>query len=119
MVNYSIDKDNILNGNSISSNEINGVEEYKLFKNEKVTENVVFVIEKNDEINNLIQKHKDLSFLLDQEYKGQYSELFITDEMREAFKNKDLKTVLEIRLKLIIEKEKYFVENELEIEYLI
>ncbi len=46
MVNYSINKDNILNGKSINSNEIKGVVEYKLFKDEKVSENVVFIVKK-------------------------------------------------------------------------
>ncbi|UOX33795.1 DUF262 domain-containing protein [Flavobacterium sediminilitoris] len=118
MVNYSINKDNILNGISINSNEIKGVAEYKLFKDENVSENVVFVVEKNDELNNLIQKNKDLSFLLNQEYIGQYSELFITDEMREAYADLDDKKVLELRLKLIMEKEELFVKEELNILYI-
>ncbi len=118
MVNYSINKDNILNGNPINSNEIKGVAEYKLFKDEKSTENVVFIVEKKDEVNNLIQRNKDLSFLLNQEYQGQYSELFITDEMRVAYADLDGKKVLELRLKLIMEKEELFVKEELNIEYI-
>lgn len=64
------------------------------------------------------KKHKDLSFLLNQEYQGQYSELFITYEMREAYTDFDYKKILELRLKLIMEKEELFVKNELNIEYI-
>lgn len=117
MVNYSINKDNILNGKSINSNEIKGVVEYKLFKDEKVSENVVFIVEKKDELNNLIQKNKDLSFLLSQEYKGEYSKLFITDEMREAYADLDNKRVLKLRLQAIMKAEEEFVREKLEIEY--
>lgn len=117
MVNYSINKDNILNGKSINSNEIKGVVEYKLFKDEKVSENVVFIVEKKDELNNLIQKNKDLSFLLSQEYKGEYSKLFITDEMREAYADLDNKRVLKLRLQAIMKAEEKFVREKLEIEY--
>mgnify|MGYP003607375331 CR=1 FL=1 len=117
MVNYSINEDNILNGKSINSNEIKGVVEYKLFKDEKVSENVVFIVEKKDELNNLIQKNKDLSFLLSQEYKGEYSKLFITDEMREAYADLDNKRVLKLRLQAIMKAEEEFVREKLEIEY--
>lgn len=118
MVNYSINKDNILNGDLIYSNDIKGVEECKLFKNEKGTENVVFFVKKDEGINILLQKHKDLSFLLSQEYKGQYSELFITDKMRDAYGNNEIKKVLEFRLQAIIEAEEKFVREELDIEYI-
>lgn len=117
MINYSINKDNILNADSIKYVDIKGVTEYRLFKNEKATENVVFIVEREGELNNLIKKHKDLSFLLNQEYKGQYSELFITDKMREAYVHEDVKKVLELRLEHITEKEEFFVREELEIEY--
>jgi uncharacterized protein with ParB-like and HNH nuclease domain len=117
MVNYSINKENILDGLSINSNNIKGVEEYKLFKNEKATENVVFIVNKDDELNNLIKKHKELSFLLSQEYKGQYRELFITDQMREAYADLDDGKVLELRLQAILNAEEKFVREELKIEY--
>jgi uncharacterized protein with ParB-like and HNH nuclease domain len=118
MVNYSVNKYNILNGKSINSNDIKGVVEYKLFKSEKTSENLIFVIETENELNKVILKNKDLSFLLNQEYKGQYSELFITDDMRDAYTNNDIKKVLELRLKHIIEKEEFFITKELEIEYI-
>ena len=118
MVNYSFNKENILNGGAINAKEIKGVIEYKLFKNVKATENIVFIIKKDDELNNLIQKNKDLSFLLTQEYKGQYRELFITDEMREAYADLDDEKVLELRLQAIIKAEEKFVKEELGIEYI-
>lgn len=117
MVNYSINKENILDGESISNKEIKGVLEYKLFANKIASENVVFIIDKDDIINDLIQKYKDLSFLLSQEYKGQFSELFITDEMRDAYGDLDDDRVLELRLQLIMEKEEKFVSEDLKIHY--
>lgn len=118
MVNYSINKDKILKGESINSNKIKGVIECKLFKNEKATENLLYIIKRDNELNDLIKNHKDLSFLLNQEYKGRFEELFITDEMREAYADIDDKRVLELRLQLIVEKEKFFVNEKLEIEYI-
>ena len=64
MVNYSINKLNIIDSNSLDFNQIEGVCEYKLFRNQKSTENSIFIIKKNDELNSLIKKNKDLSFLL-------------------------------------------------------
>jgi hypothetical protein len=117
MVNYSLHGENILNANVIDSSEIKGVEEYKLFKNGAGTENVVFIVNQSGGINVLLQKSKDLSFLLSKEYDGQYKELFITDEMRIAHKNNDMKNVLQLRRTAIVEAEEKFVRDQLGIEY--
>ncbi|WP_281635878.1 DUF262 domain-containing protein [Flavobacterium marginilacus] len=118
MVNYSINQDEILNGESINSKNIKGVVEYKLFKNEKATENLVYIVKRDNELNDLIKNSKDLSFLLNIQYKGQFKELFITDDMREAYNDLDDERVLELRLKCIVEAEEKFVREELRIEYI-
>ena len=112
MVNFSVHKENILHNN------LRGVKEFKLFKSEKSTENIIFVVDNDDALNNMIRSQKDLSFLLTQEFLGQFSELFLTDEMRDAFAGNNLKKVLELSNSLIIEKEEVFVRNELDIEYI-
>lgn len=101
-----------------SSDDCYGFESYKLFYKESYSlENTIYLpILKNNFLAN--QKHKDLSFLLSQEYKGQYSELFITDKMRDAYVNNDIKKVLEYRLQVIVEAEEKFVREELDIEYI-
>jgi hypothetical protein len=48
---------------------------------------------------------------------GEYSELFITNEMREAYAVLDNKRVLELRLQAIMKAEEEFVREKLEIEY--
>ncbi|RUT71882.1 DUF262 domain-containing protein [Flavobacterium cupreum] len=117
MVNYSVNKNKILDGISISFNNVKRVAEYKLFKSQKVTENVVFIGEIDNELNSLINKNKDLSFLLKSEYRGKYEELFITDEMRDAYDDLDDEKVLQLRLEKIIEEEEKFVKT-LGIEYI-
>lgn len=105
----------------ISSENCVGFEIIKLFSGKSESlENFIYL---PTLINNSLsvlnnKKHKDLSFLLSQEYKGQYSELFITDEMRNAFSNNDIKKVLELRLQLIMNKEEAFVKEGLKIEYI-
>jgi len=111
MINYSINKENILDGDIINSNAIKGVKEYKLFKSENSTENIIFVMDNNDALNNMIRSQKDLSFLLFPEFQGQYSELFITDEMRNKFRNNGIGEILYVRKQLIIKAERNFVES--------
>lgn len=117
MVNYSIKKNRLLDSNFTKLIEVDGVKELKLFRNEKSTENVIFIVEKNDELNRLIKNKKDLSFLLSKEFKGKFEELFITDLMRKEYENGNINDVLKLRKELIIKKEKDFVENILEIKY--
>lgn len=62
------------------------------------------------------KKHTSLQFLLSNEFRGQYDELFITDEMRDLYIKKSNRELLEMREKLICQKEKAFVES-LGIEY--
>jgi hypothetical protein len=105
----------------ISSENCIGFETIKLFISKPESlENLVYLpVLIKDNISALNgKKHKDLSFLLDNEYKGQYSELFITDDMRIAFLNNDIKKVLELRLEEIIKREELFVESELNIQYI-
>lgn len=118
MVNFSVHKENILHNNLREINDLKGVKEYKLFKSEKSTENIIFVLDNDDVLNNMIRSQRDLSFLLSQEFQGEYSELFLSDEMRKAFAENDIKKVLELRKKMITEKEEYFVRIELDIEYI-
>lgn len=117
MVNYSVKKNNLLESNSTDLNTIKGVNELKLFRNEKSTENVVFIVEKNNELNRLIKNKKDLSFLLSKEFEGQFQELFITDLMRNEYEKGNINDVLKLRRELILWEEKDFVENILEIKY--
>lgn len=117
MVNYSVKKNGLLDSSFSDFYEIKAIKELKLFKNEKSTENVVFVVEKNDELNRLIKNKKDLSFLLSKEYDGKFGELFITDLMRDEYAKGNIDRVLNLRKERIIKEEKDFVENILEIKY--
>ena len=117
MVNYSINKLNIIDSNSLDFNQIEGVCEYKLFRNQKSTENSIFIIKKNDELNSLIKKNKDLSFLLSFKYRGKFEEIFITDLMRKEYSDGNFNKVLELRKEKIMKEERCFVENILEIKY--
>jgi Protein of unknown function DUF262 len=116
MVNYTIRKENIMNSLPIDSRKIKGVNEYKLFKQEKSIGNTLFISAQDTPLNLRIEDHTDLSFLLTDEFRGQYEELFITDEMRHLYAAKRYKEVIQLREKLIYQKEKAFVES-LGIEY--
>ncbi|MEA5140348.1 DUF262 domain-containing protein [Arcicella rigui] len=63
------------------------------------------------------KKTNDLSFMLALENKGRYSEYFITDEMRDEYSKSNIERVLELRKKLIINKEHTFAEK-LGLDYL-
>lgn len=116
MVNYSIHKGNILNSDDYS--KINEIREFKLFKSEKSSENVIFINDNQyDRLKDLLIKEKDMTFLLSKDFKGQFSELFINDEMRKAFEDNDIKKVLDIRYLLILDSERKFVQS-LDIEYI-
>ncbi len=110
-----------LNGYKISSDNCLGFETMKLFSNKPESlENLVYIpILIEDSIFTLNnQKHKDLSFLLTIEYEGKYDYLFITDDMRKAYANNDVKKVLELRFELISKREERFVTDVLNIDYL-
>jgi len=92
----------------------NGFNKYDISKSGEFTNTMLFYINKeNILLLDLIKKRKatDLSFLLEIEFKGQYHELFITDEMRDYYLNDDINKVLEIRFSAIQTAEKYFIEN--------
>jgi uncharacterized protein with ParB-like and HNH nuclease domain len=116
MINYSINKHNILKGKSLEVDNISNVKSYKLFKDYSASENTVFVIEKYNSIDNFPKSLKDLSFMLQAENEGKYSEYFISEEMRKEYRNSNFHIVLELRKELIIQKEKEFVES-LDINY--
>ena len=94
-----------------------GVKEYNLLGNENSIGNTVFVPVQKNELNEQIKKHLSLQFLLSNEFRGQYEELFITDEMRDLYAQKRNKELLMLREKLIEEKENDFIDTlNLEIE---
>ncbi|MDI9882127.1 DUF262 domain-containing protein [Flectobacillus longus] len=98
----------------ITSETCLGFVSIKLIENEKESRaNVVykpFMVE--DVILNYQNiKHSSLEFLLSDEYRGQYEELFITDEMRDLYAQRKNKELLRIREKLIEEREDEFIEN--------
>jgi uncharacterized protein with ParB-like and HNH nuclease domain len=61
-------------------------------------------------------KHPSLTFLLSNEFRGQYSELFITDDMRHLYTQKKNKELLKKREELIQEKENEFITKVLKLE---
>jgi uncharacterized protein with ParB-like and HNH nuclease domain len=111
MINYSINKEFILNGKSLDVDDIANVKSYKIFKDFNSSENAVFVIEKYNSTDNFPKSIKDLSFMLSMENKGQYSEYFINEAMRQEYNNGNISKVLEIRKELIMQKERKFVES--------
>lgn len=117
MVNYSLKKKALLDSHLMNINEVKGIHELKLFRNEKSTENTVFIVEKDDALNRLVKNKKVLSFLLSKEFEGQFEELFITDSMRDEYEKGNIKGVLKLRKELIMTEEKDFVEKILKIKY--
>ncbi len=117
MVNNAIKEEKILTTIPIGSDEVTGVKEYNLLGNENSIGNTVFVPVQKNELNEQIKKHLSLQFLLSNEFRGQYEELFITDEMRDLYAQKRNKELLMLREKLIEEKENDFIDTlNLEIE---
>lgn len=111
MINYSINRESILNGKSLQVDNIANVKSHKLFKDFNSSENTVFIIEKYNSTHNFPKTIKDLSFMLSIENKGKYSEYFINDEMREEYAGGNIDNVLEKRKELIMEEERKFVES--------
>jgi uncharacterized protein with ParB-like and HNH nuclease domain len=116
MINYSINKHDILKGQSLAVDNISNVKSYKLFKDYNNSENTVFVIEKYNSTDNFPKSLKDLSFMLQAKNEGKYSEYFINEEMRKEYRNSNFHIVLELRKELIKQEEKKFVES-LDINY--
>lgn len=121
MLNYS---------NDFNKVDIDAVESYKILKLFSNIETKFF--ELNGESSNMVvclnkfennifheggRKHKDLSFLLKNNYRGQYSNLFITDDMRDCFELGDIEKVLELRHDLIQKSEIDFT-NSLDVKYI-
>ena len=110
-----------LKDHQISSDNCLGFETIKLFRDKPESlENLIYIptFITNDFYSLRNKKYEDLSFLLNDEFRNQFSELFITNEMRVAFLNNDIKKVLELRLGFIQKAEEKFVKNELNIEYI-
>lgn len=116
IVNYSINKENILTSKPIDTNKTTGVNEYKLFRNENSIGNTIFIPIQKNELNEQIKKHTSLQFLLSNDFRGQFLELFITDEMRDLHTQKKNKELLKLREKLIEEKENEFITKVLNLE---
>lgn len=116
MTNYSVNKSQILQGESLIADNISNVKSYKLFKDQNSSENTIYVVEKYNSTNNFSKAIKDLSFMLLKENKGKFNEYFINEEMREEYEKANINGVLEIRKGLIIKAERSFVES-LEIYY--
>lgn len=84
----------------------------KLIKNEKESRaNVVYKPFMVDDVvlNYQNIKHSSLEFLLSDEYRGQYKELFITDQMRDLYAQNKNKELLKMREKLIEKSEDNFI----------
>lgn len=116
MTNYSVNKNQILYGESLIADNISNVKSYKLFKDQNSSENTIYVVEKYNSTNNFSKAIKDLSFMLLKENKGKFNEYFINEDMREEYEKGNIAGVLEIRKGLIIKAERTFVES-LEIHY--
>jgi hypothetical protein len=116
MVNYTINKENILTSKSIEIDKITGVNEYKLFRNENSIGNTVFVPIQKNELNEQIKKHNSLQFFLSNDFRGQYQELFITDDMRDLHLQKKNKELLKLREELIQKAEEKFITEVLNLE---
>ncbi|WP_395044657.1 DUF262 domain-containing protein [Flavobacterium sp.] len=116
MVNYYFHKDNILTKKKLSSEEITGVNEYKLFRNEKSIGNTIFLPIQKNELYVHLKKQTSLQFLLSYEFQGLYEELFITDEMRYLYSQKRNKELLELRELMIKKQENEFITNVLNLE---
>lgn len=107
----------------INVDNVNGYKIVKLFSNltSKQTEeygeiaNSIVCLEFIDGIeveNNFdYKKQKDYSFLLSEEFSGEYLNFFITDEMRQYFLSNDINSILRLRKELIDIAEKEFVNE--------
>lgn len=113
MVNYSVYGDNILSDEPIEGDFISGIDEIKLFRNENTIGNTVFVPRQQNKLNEEIKKNTSLQFILSNEYRGQYKELFITDEMRDLYAQKRNKELIELRENLIRKYENDFIVNKI------
>ena len=111
MINYSLNKNSLLNGESLVAENIANVRDHKLFKDHSSSENTLFIIEKYNSTDNIPKSIKDLSFMLLKENMGKFEEYFINEDMREEFEKGNFEEVLEIRKSLIVREERLFVES--------
>lgn len=115
MLNYS---------NYFEKVDVNSVDNYRILKLFSNVDNNL--VNKYGECSNMIvclnthnndiffqggKKHKDFSFLLEEQFSGEYENLFINDEMRHYYKKNDIGTVLLLRKRLIEDEEKKFLER--------
>ncbi len=96
-----------------------GFSSIKLMEDED--ENLSNIIYKPVMINDILlnyqeRKHASLQFILSNEFRGQYTELFITDKMRDLYDQKKNKDLLKLREKIIEEKENEFITKVLKLE---
>jgi hypothetical protein len=104
---------------NISSDTCLGFTSIKLIEGEKEDlANMVYkpIVINDNLLNYQGKKHTSLQFLLSNEFRGMYSELFITDEMRDLHSQKKNIELLKLREKLIEEKENEFITKFLNLE---
>lgn len=98
---------------NIHPDECLGLESIKMleiYPKESLGNTIFIPIRIKDEILNYEgKKHTNVEFLLSNQFRGKYKELFITDEMRDAYTKKDFSSIIQIREQLIISKESEFV----------
>ncbi|MCZ8089755.1 MAG: DUF262 domain-containing protein [Flavobacterium sp.] len=96
-----------------------GFASIKLLEGEKEDlSNLIYkpIMINDDLLNYHSKKQTSLQFLLSNEFRGMYSELFITDEMRDLYTQKRNEELLKLREKLIEEKENEFIKKILNLE---
>lgn len=96
-----------------------GFTSIKLIEGEKEDlSNIVYkpIMVEDNLLNHGKRKHTTLQFLLSNEFRGQYSELFITDEMRDLYAQNKNEELLKLREKLIVDKENEFITKVLKLE---
>ncbi|MCT3662507.1 DUF262 domain-containing protein [Elizabethkingia anophelis] len=118
MLNYSINKDNILEDYSLKADSdiYSGYKTYKLFNNKEnmLPANTVFVpIPYSEKIFNKSLRQKDLSFLLDEPPYTIEDNYFINEEMKNNYWYKRIDQVLDVRRNMIRTNESKFVEEKL------
>lgn len=111
MVNYISSKEHIIETSKIYYDDINGINQHKLFNVDNSIGNTVFVPNQNGFLNDFIKKHSSLQLILSNDFRGQFEELFITDEMRDLYAQKKIKELLDLREKLIEQKENEFISS--------
>ena len=104
---------------NLTSETCLGFSSIKLIEGEK--ESLSNMIYKPNMVNDILlryqnKKHSSLRFILSNDFRGQFEELFITDEMRDLYAQKRIKELLILRENLIERKENEFITNILYLE---